>query len=62
MAFYGAFLFCIVVGGFILPSLAYGWQKNLNYWLEWINLVAGPALSTDDAGLIIHSMVSYFKL
>ena len=47
--FMGAFLFCIVVGGFILPSLVYGWQKNLNYWLEWINLVAGPALSTDDA-------------
>ena len=46
--FIGAFIFFIVVGGFILPSFVYGWQGNLDYWQQWIQLVAGSAITTND--------------
>lgn len=47
--FIGAFLFFLVLGGFILPSTVYGWQKNLDYWQQWGQIVAGPALSANDS-------------
>ena len=47
--FIGAFIFCIVVGGFLLPALVYGWQENLDYWQQWIHLVAGSAITSNDA-------------
>ena len=45
--FVAAFLFFLSVGGLILPSAVYGWQKNLDYWQQWGQIVAGPALSAN---------------
>lgn len=33
--------------GVLLPTLVFGWQKNLDYLNEWKNLVAGPALESN---------------
>lgn len=43
--FVGAFFLGLVLGGLLLPSAVFGWQKNLDYWQQWGKLVAGPALS-----------------
>ncbi|MCX7109905.1 MAG: glycosyltransferase family 87 protein [Proteobacteria bacterium] len=45
--FIAAFFLFLVVGGLILPSTVYGWQKNLDYWQQWGEIIAGPALSAD---------------
>jgi alpha-1,2-mannosyltransferase len=34
----------LIVGGIVLPSLVYGWQRNLMYWQEWVAAVAQPSL------------------
>ena len=47
--FVGAFLSFLVIGGFILPSTVYGWGKNLDYWQQWGQIVAGPALSANNS-------------
>ena len=45
--FIGGFLLCLLLGGLILPALVYGWQTNLDYWQQWGDIVAGPALSAN---------------
>ncbi len=47
--FVGAFLSFLVIGGLILPSTVYGWGKNLDYWQQWGQIVAGPALSANNS-------------
>ena len=47
--FVGAFVLGMAIGGLILPATVFGWQKNLDYWQQWGGLVAGPALSANDA-------------
>jgi hypothetical protein len=38
----------IVVLGILLPSLVFGWQKNINYIEEWAEIVAEPALHSNE--------------
>ncbi len=45
--FIAAFFLFLVVGGLVLPSMVYGWQKSLDYWQQWGEIIAGPALSAD---------------
>jgi hypothetical protein len=33
----------------MLPAAAFGWQKSLDYWQQWGQLVAGPALAVNQA-------------
>ncbi|MFM8330246.1 MAG: glycosyltransferase family 87 protein [Candidatus Methylumidiphilus sp.] len=40
-----SFFLSLLLGALLLPGLVFGWQKNLDYWAEWGQLVAGPALS-----------------
>jgi hypothetical protein len=47
--FVGAFVLGMAIGGLIFPATVFGWQKNLDYWQQWGGLVAGPALSANDA-------------
>jgi len=47
--FLGACGLGLVLGGLLLPAAVFGWQKNLDYWQEWGKLVAGPALSAQQA-------------
>jgi alpha-1,2-mannosyltransferase len=41
----------LIVGGIVLPSLVYGWQRNLMYWQEWVAAVAQPSLGDGVLGL-----------
>ena len=41
----------LIVGGIVLPSLVYGWQRNLMYWQEWVAAVAQPSLGDGALGL-----------
>ena len=37
----------LIIGGIALPSLVYGWQRNLTYWQEWAVAVAQPSLGVE---------------
>ena len=37
----------LIIGGIALPSLVYGWQRNLTYWQEWAAAVARPSLGVE---------------
>jgi glycosyl transferase family 87 len=37
----------LIVGGIVLPSFVYGWQRNLTYWQEWVAAVARPSLEDE---------------
>jgi alpha-1,2-mannosyltransferase len=37
----------LIVGGIALPSLVYGWQRNLTYWQEWGAAIAQPSLGVE---------------
>lgn len=43
-------LVAISVGTFLLPSLVFGWEKNIALLNEWTAIVAKPALDFDRAG------------
>lgn len=49
--FVGAFFLFLALGGLVLPAMVYGWQNNLDYWQQWGQIVAGPALSADNSRL-----------
>ena len=46
----------LIVGGIVLPSLVYGWQRNLTYWQEWVAAVARPSL--EDEALHVQKKVN----
>jgi hypothetical protein len=43
------FLMGMVIGGVILPAAVFGCGQTLDYWSQWSDLVAKPALAADDA-------------
>jgi alpha-1,2-mannosyltransferase len=36
-----------VIGAFIIPAAVYGWQRNIDYLREWMDVIGKPALETE---------------
>jgi len=62
--FVGACMLGLVLGGLILPAAVFGWQKNIDYWQQWGELVAGPALTVNqiDPGKLYDQLLDAKKL
>jgi hypothetical protein len=35
------------IGAFIIPAAVYGWQRNIDYLREWVDVIGKPALETE---------------
>jgi Glycosyltransferase family 87 len=42
-----ATMIALFVGGIVLPSLVYSWQRNLTYWQKWVATIAQPSLKDE---------------
>ncbi|MGH9592149.1 MAG: glycosyltransferase family 87 protein, partial [Bryobacteraceae bacterium] len=45
--FVAATLTSMIIGALIIPAAVYGWQRNVNYWKEWVSKVGKPAAESE---------------
>jgi len=45
--FVAATLAATAVGAFLLPAAVYGWQRNIGYLKEWVDVIGKPALEAE---------------
>jgi len=42
-----ATLTAIAIGAFIIPAAVFGWQRNIDYLREWVDVIGKPALEAE---------------
>jgi hypothetical protein len=40
-------LLAVAIGAFIIPAAVFGWQRNLNYLRQWVNVIGKPAIEAE---------------